>query len=229
MTRSLLIIASATLVALGLPVSGMTRVGASAGSTVSRTIEKALVRSNQAGSLAETAVAHKKENAALSEAWQMVRDLGRVKALWPHQRDAVTPGMLHDLTITMNTVLGLKGEIQAVGWPGTGSLERSLTATWNMGAQLLSLSSGKSLGTAASSIVLPPPIVTTVTTMPSSAVAGTAWSASTSSTSVGAASTRGDTKHDTRADKKGHGDSHAQPGHHRSKHKKNHGDKHHGH
>lgn len=225
MTRGLLVITSATLVALGIPISGMAPVGTSA-SNASRTVENELVRMNQVGIRAEAAVRQKKENTALSDGLQMVRDMRQVRSLWPHQPSSVTIGMLQNLTVTMNTVLGLEREIQAVGWPGTRSLERSLRATWNMGAQLLSLANDKSLGTTSSFTVLPPPTVTTVTTMPSSAVAGPVLPAVTSSTSVAAANHRGDRKHGSHQGPKAQGDGHTQPGHHPKHHQ---GDKHHGH
>lgn len=225
MTRSLLVIASATLVALGIPISGMTPVGAS--SSAAKQVQTELVRANQEGIVAESAVGQGKEHAALTAASQVVRDLGRVQAAWPHRRDAVTTGMLKDLTITMNTVLGLDREFQAVGWPGTRSVEHSLMATWNAGVHLLRLSHRKSLGTTSSPTVLPPPTVTTVTTMPSPAVARTALPTFTSSTSVTAASHPGDPKHEGHQGKKNRGDGHTQPGHHPAKHHR--GDKHHGH
>lgn len=195
MTRGLLVIASAGLVALGIPLSGMSsamgtsaghflnQIGVTSSPSLSQRVEKELGAANQAGILAETAVVQGKQKAAFSEAHQLVRDMVRVKTTWRQDHVPATTLMTEDLSTTMNTVLGLKQDLETVGWVGTGSLVRSLTASWSTGASLLRISGVKSLGTTSYSTVLPAPTVTTVTTMPSSTVATTAPLVEASSTS----------------------------------------------
>lgn len=236
MSRGLLIVVSAGLMALGIPLSGMSSlmgtshaIGISSRAALSQQVEQELTAANQAGVLAESAVINGKRNVAISETEKLVGDLARVQTTWRQGHGTASTLMTSDLMTTMNTVLGVRGELETVGWVGTGPLVKSLTASWNASATLLRLARVKNLGTTSYSTVLPTPTVTTVTTMPSATVATAAPLSVTSFTSQtpeqsGNRSTdqgdKGHSKHKDRQNQRKRGRIH--PGHKPKHHQHDH-------
>ncbi len=226
MTRSLLVLASAGLVALGIPLSGLSstvgthsvkRVRVSSSSTLARHVEKELATANHVGVLAESAVTQGNKQASLKDAEKLVQDMGQIRSLWGQYRGVTTALMRQDLTITMNTIMGVDHELKTVGWVGTGSMVRSLMASWSTGATLLRLTGSKILGTTSYSTTLPAPTVTTVTTMPSAT-----FSRNAASTSRKNPKTDHDDKGKSGNGEKGRqGRGHIQPGH-KPKHHRHH-------